>query len=328
MRLLRCSLFSRKEDTNDEVKGWIAMVSGQAFVLYSRLNLVVRNQILLRCVLAAIIIDGFALHTPTLVFIYGANSPPAGKWIHEFNLMERIQLTGFSIQECVISSIYIVAIVRILGAVYYMRTRRAMLQLMAINFLCIAMDMILIGLEFSNNYFAQASVKPLIYATKLKLEFTVYRQLVGFTKATFYEQGEGDALARAVDNPGDIFKSLPNALRKPSVSTTPTITTHPELILRTKRADIRSMWDSSQIELSPSTIAAALTASGGRGGTGAPRKAKNLMGNPPDDSKPRPARRARIFDWGKSRNVDIDQRSDIGEMACQNGIGMTRSYET
>ncbi len=74
-----------------------------------------------------------------------------------------------------------------------------------------------------------------------------------------------------------------------------------------------SMWDSSQVELSPSSIAAALTASGGRGGTAAPRKARNLMGNPPDDSKPRIARRARLFDWGKSRNIDFDQSSQASE---------------
>ncbi len=289
------------------------MVSGQSFVLYSRLNLVVRNEILLRSVLIAIIIDGFALHTPTLVFIYGANSPSAGRWVPKFNIMERIQLTGFCIQESVISSIYIIAIIRILAAVYYMRTRRAMLQLLAINFLCIAMDMILIGLEFSNNYVAEASVKPLIYAIKLKLEFFVYSQLVGFTKATFDENGDGDAASRAINNPRDIFRAIPNALRKPSASTIPTITTHPELLLRKKRMNFTSMWDSSQVELSPSSIAAALTASGGRGGTAAPRKARNLMGNPPDDSKPRIARRARLFDWGKSRNIDFDQSSQASE---------------
>lgn len=302
------------------------MVSGQSFVLYSRLHLVVRNKTLLRSVLIAIIIDGFALHTPTLVFIYGANSPSAGRWVAKFNLMERIQLTGFCVQESIISSIYIIAIVRILGAVYYLRTRRAMLQLLAINFLCIAMDMILIGLEFSNVYVAEASVKPLIYAIKLKLEFAVYRQLVGFTKATFDEQADGEPQSRVINSPGDIFKAIPNALRKPSVASTPTITTHPELLLRTKRVDITSMWDSSQIELSPSTIAAALTASGGRGGTAAPRKARNLMGNPPDDSKPRIARRARLFDWGKSRNVECDQHSQPSEAGSQISLAIKESH--
>lgn len=301
------------------------MVSGQSFVLYSRLNLVIRSNAILHTVLAAIIVDGFALHTPTLVFIYGANSPSAGRWVGKFNVMERIQLTGFCIQESVISSIYIVAIVRILGAVNYMRTRRAMLQLLAINLLCIAMDMILIGLEFSNNYVSEASVKPLIYAIKLKLEFFVYRQLVGFTKATFDEQAGNDLLSRAINSPADIFKAIPNALRKPSVSTIPTITTHPEQILGTKRIDISSMWDSSQIELSPSTIAAALTASGGRGGTAAPKKARNLMGNPPDDSKPRVARRARMFDWGRSRNVDCDQRIYADEVESQTSLDVIQS---
>ncbi len=46
--------------------GWVAMVSGQSFVLWSRLNLVVRSKRILNGVLAAIIINGIALHTPTL----------------------------------------------------------------------------------------------------------------------------------------------------------------------------------------------------------------------------------------------------------------------
>ena len=290
------------------------MVSGQAFVLYSRLNLVVRNKLLLRSVLAAIIIDGLCLHIPIFVFIYGANSPSSGRWVGKFNVMERIQLMGFCIQESVISSIYIVATVKLLGAVYYMRTRHAMIQLLAINFLCIAMDMILIGLEFSNNYVAEASVKPMIYAIKLKLEFAVYSQLVGFTKATF-EDAEEVASSTAKDDqqqqrqqqhynsPADFFKTIPKVLRKPTAPLHPTIHTHPEQLLKAAdRRDFAKEWDSSQLELSPSTLAAALTASGGRGGTAAPKKAKNLMGNPPDDSGPRVVNR--------SRHRDADGRSE------------------
>lgn len=63
------------------------MVSGQAFVLYSRLHLVVQNEMLLRGVLVAIIIDGLAFHTPILILIWGANSPQP-KWVGKFNVSQ------------------------------------------------------------------------------------------------------------------------------------------------------------------------------------------------------------------------------------------------
>ncbi|KAL8820955.1 MAG: hypothetical protein Q9191_007409, partial [Dirinaria sp. TL-2023a] len=301
--------------------GWVAMVSGQSFVLWSRLNLVVRNQKLRWLVLAAIIIDGLCLHTPTLVFIYGANSPSWSRWVDKFNAMERVQLMGFCIQESVISGIYIVATVKLLSAVYYMRTRNAMIQLLAVNFVCIAMDMILIGLEFSNNYVAEASVKPLVYAIKLKLEFIVYCQLVGFTKATF-EDRERERLSsvnqdeqinqREYNSPADFFKTIPNVLKKPTVPTHPTVHTHPEQLLKgSDRFDFAPHWDSSQVELSPKVLAAARSASGGEGSIATPRKAKALMGNPPADSGPRMVNRA--------KNREAQERKELSLAASENG---------
>ncbi|KAL9596222.1 MAG: hypothetical protein Q9219_005933 [cf. Caloplaca sp. 3 TL-2023] len=256
--------------------GWIAMVSGQSFVLWSRLNLVVRSKRILNAVLAAIIVDGIALHTPTLVFIYGANSPSTSThWIRRFNTMERIQLLGFSIQEFVIGGIYIVATAKLLKAVYYAGTRRAMVQLLIINCVCLGMDAILIGLEFSSRYVAEASVKPLVYAIKLKLEYAVYGQLVGFTKAAFeddkstiecMENHSGGGRGRKYTSPADFLKNIPKILQKPpALAPYPTLHTHPEQVIKAQRGffgldKIDQGWDSSQLELSPNNAAAALTA--------------------------------------------------------------------
>ncbi|KAL8995212.1 MAG: hypothetical protein Q9169_005000 [Polycauliona sp. 2 TL-2023] len=167
--------------------GWVTMVTGQAFVLYSRLHLVVRNQKTLRYVLWMIIVDALCFHIPTIVFTVGINSPNQPFWQPKFNIMERIQLVGFTLQECLISTLYIVSTVRILGSVYHSMTRKVMMQLILINALCIGMDIILIGLEFSQQYTAQASIKPMVYSIKLKLEFTVLNQLMGLSKAGFTE---------------------------------------------------------------------------------------------------------------------------------------------
>lgn len=167
--------------------GWVSMVTGQAFVLYSRLHLVLRKPRTLNYVLALIIVDAIVLHLPTIIFTYGSNSPNAQFWVHKFNVMERIQLAGFCIQEFIISTIYIVSTVRLLGAIYHSRTRKVMFQLILINGICIGMDIILIGLEYTNNYVGEASIKPMLYAIKLKLEFAVLNQLMGLTKAGLTE---------------------------------------------------------------------------------------------------------------------------------------------
>lgn len=168
--------------------GWVTMVTGQAFVLFSRLHLVVRNKKTLRIVLWCIIIDGCLFHIPTIVFTVGKNSPHEGHlWEDRFDIMERIQLVGFCLQEFAISTLYIVSTVRILGSVYHSMTRKVMMQLILINLICIGMDIVLIGLEFSGEYTSEASIKPMIYAIKLKLEFTVLNQLMSLSKVGFTE---------------------------------------------------------------------------------------------------------------------------------------------
>lgn len=80
--------------------GWVAMVTGQAFVFYSRLHLVVRNRKTLRNVLCLIFFNVMALYVLTTIFTYGSNSSSANTslWARKFNFMERIQLAGFRFQ--------------------------------------------------------------------------------------------------------------------------------------------------------------------------------------------------------------------------------------
>lgn len=58
--------------------GWIAMVTGQSFVLYSRLHLMVRDERTLRYILYLILNSVFALHLHMVIFTYGSNSPNPG----------------------------------------------------------------------------------------------------------------------------------------------------------------------------------------------------------------------------------------------------------
>ena len=59
--------------------GWWLMVSGQSFVLYSRLHLVLHDRKILKAVLAMIVVDAIIFHVPTTVLNFVANFGPAGE---------------------------------------------------------------------------------------------------------------------------------------------------------------------------------------------------------------------------------------------------------
>jgi len=158
--------------------GWYCMVTGQAIVLYSRLHLVVREQKVLRGVLAMIIVDAFCFHIPTTVLTYGSNSNRPLDFIGPFNVVERLQMTAFCIQEFIISGIYVYATIKLLRPVYHGRTRKVMMQLIWINSIIIAMDVVLLGMEYSSYYEIEATIKAMVYSIKLKLEFAVLNQLM------------------------------------------------------------------------------------------------------------------------------------------------------
>lgn len=102
------------------ILGWYAMVTGQALVLYSRLHLVVSDINKLSWVLWMIIINALTLHTPMTVLFFGlaknyaALARPAA-------IFDRIQLTGFCIQDFIICGIYIREALRALSPVLEVR---------------------------------------------------------------------------------------------------------------------------------------------------------------------------------------------------------------
>ncbi|KAI9793931.1 MAG: hypothetical protein M1833_000500 [Piccolia ochrophora] len=158
--------------------GWWAMVTGQSVVLWSRLHLVVRDNKLLRAVLLMIVVDAICLHIPTSVLTWGSYSPNPAPFQSKFEKMEKVQLTVFVAQETIISSLYVWATLRLLRPIYHGRTRKVLIHLVTINIIIILMDAVVLGMEFSDHYEIQASLKPMVYSIKLKLEFAVLNQLM------------------------------------------------------------------------------------------------------------------------------------------------------
>lgn len=168
--------------------GWYPMVTGQAVVLWSRLHLVVQGENGDRILFYTkwmIICNAICLHIPTTVLTWGSNANLQG-FIDGYNVMEKLQMCGFFIQEVILSSIYIIETVKILRTSVQRNTRRLMYQLIAINVLIIIMDLGLLGLEAASLYILETIFKGFLYSLKLKLEFAILSKLVQFV-------GRGDS---------------------------------------------------------------------------------------------------------------------------------------
>jgi hypothetical protein len=94
--------------------------------------------------------------------------------------MEKIQVTGFCIQEFIISGLYVYATKQILkpGETFQKkRFRRVMRHLIYVNILVILMDITLLCTEYANLYDIQITFKGTLYSIKLRLEFAILNQL-------------------------------------------------------------------------------------------------------------------------------------------------------
>lgn len=161
---------------------WWGMVTGQSLVLWSRLHLLIRSPRILRSILCMIMFDAIIFHIPTTVFVFGTNAAnPSKPFLRGYEIMERIQLIGFSVQETLISALYIWETVKILKV--HSETRRGVLhQLLVINLLIILMDGAVIGVEYAGYYAVQVTFKPMVYSIKLKLEYAVLGKLMNSVK--------------------------------------------------------------------------------------------------------------------------------------------------
>ncbi|KAI5463615.1 hypothetical protein BGZ63DRAFT_484595 [Mariannaea sp. PMI_226] len=165
--------------------GWIAMVTGQSVVLWSRLHLILRNRRTLRWILWMICIDAVLCHGAILPMIFGSFSKNPEPWAQPYNITEKIQVTIFFIQEIIISGFYIYETLKLMKLEKTMgnsrRGRRLMNHLISVNLVIILLDITILGLEYANQYQYQTSYKAFVYSTKLKLEFTILNRLVELT---------------------------------------------------------------------------------------------------------------------------------------------------
>lgn len=217
--------------------GWICMVTGQSFVLYSRLGIVLGPQRtnILRGAKWMIITDAVVFHTSTigetiqesmlhdsaditkviaLCSFYAPNPKPASR---AYYYMERLHITAFGLQELVLSALYIWAAVNILRTSLRPRLRRIVVELITINSILVFIDVAGITLEYCNLFFFEVAFKMASYSIKLKLEFAILSKLMllsGGDETTRERDSRGDSLVF----PSDIVSTAMNKGVNPPMS--------------------------------------------------------------------------------------------------------------
>jgi hypothetical protein len=164
-----------------ELVAWVFMVTGQSLVLWSRLHLVVQSRTVLRWTLAMIIVDAIVFHIPASVLELGSHSNKSDLFTPAFDIIERIQLIAFSVQEVVLSLIYSWEAVRLLNLRPRGHYRGTLVQLLIVNLAMIMMDAAVIGVQYSGLFDIHVTLKAFVYSVKLKLEYAILGKLVVFT---------------------------------------------------------------------------------------------------------------------------------------------------
>ncbi|KAF2768990.1 hypothetical protein EJ03DRAFT_313010 [Teratosphaeria nubilosa] len=175
--------------------GWWTMVTGQAFVLWSRLHLVLygfRGRKILFWTKTMILMDVILLHVPTTVLTFSSMTESKST-TRGYGIMEKIEMIGFFIQETTLSSIYIWEATKLLSRSLQKDNRKVLKQLISINAIVIAMDTALVALELASLYRLQTMLKSLVYSIKLKFEFVILARLIGIVGA--------NTSSRPVENP-------------------------------------------------------------------------------------------------------------------------------
>lgn len=160
---------------------WILMVPNQSVVLYSRLHLVSQSTAMLGFVRMLIILSLLVIVLPTIVLNAGWTFIPySSAWVNGYATMERIEVTWFMAQESFISGVYIWEAIRLIRIIPSddKRRHRVLYELLAINIMAIAMDLVVVILQYLSYYFLQVIFKGMVYSVKLKLEFAVLSMLV------------------------------------------------------------------------------------------------------------------------------------------------------
>lgn len=198
--------------------GWWLMVTGQSVVLYSRLHLVLHDAKVLQFVKYMIILDAILFHGMTTVVHFGTYSHDQD-FSRAFKVIEKFQMTGFCIQEFIISGLYTKEVVRFLHVVTQKGVRRTMWELFTINILIVALDIALLVIEYLNLSVFEITFKGVVYSVKLKMELAILGKLVSMSHSSsgviYGDKGLPVPVVHDANVPGEIADRSYRGRRRP-----------------------------------------------------------------------------------------------------------------
>ncbi|KAH7265063.1 uncharacterized protein BKA55DRAFT_535016 [Fusarium redolens] len=158
--------------------GWILLTTGQALVLYSRLNLLVKNVTILKVTKWMIILNAIIWHTTVTVLLFAISTQQKLDRNGAFIKVQKVQLAFFCAQNFLLSGLYIWKTMEIIKRKEAEnQTTRIIWHLFAINVGIVLVDVTLLAVGFTNNFLWQQGIKAVAYSVKLKVEFAILGKL-------------------------------------------------------------------------------------------------------------------------------------------------------
>ena len=170
------------------VGGWTFYAPLQLMVLYSRLHLVNENTGIQRFVLILILSTLVTAILPTWICVWPAYDPDpkvSSIWSPREGIVERYTQIIFTLVEIIVSGIYIRSLFKLLYYKSSVRQRRVMLDLVYVNVICVAFDILCAVLIYLNQLGLSHPIQTFSYILKLKLEFVVLNQVICFSLWVF-----------------------------------------------------------------------------------------------------------------------------------------------
>ncbi|KAH4035978.1 hypothetical protein HBI38_178420 [Parastagonospora nodorum] len=186
-----------------EITWWTFKVA-QSMVLYSRLDLVMKNRRVCRYMLWTIIFTAVFAGLPAVITSLMNSLGYSTGIFRVYDIFDKAQLTAFFVQETAIGFLYIYATItylknRVSLGANRKATRRVLFCLLSVNTFIICIDCTRLGLLYTQqDYpFLQGFYTATVYAVKLRTEFTVLNQL----KSTLVSEVRGPRRTNTTDVP-------------------------------------------------------------------------------------------------------------------------------
>lgn len=163
--------------------GWILLTTGQALVLYSRLNLLFKSITILKVTKWMIILNAIIWHSAVTVLLFAISTQQKLDRNGAFIKVQKVQLAFFCAQDFLLSGLYIWKTMEIIKRKEAEnQTPRIIWHLFAINVGIVLVDVTLLAVSFTNNFLWQQGIKAVAYSVKLKVEFVILGKLSDYVR--------------------------------------------------------------------------------------------------------------------------------------------------